>query len=106
MKKVNTAKQWVKLLIKENMISKDTDPLSHLIIIGVLNNGVKKEVVKRWLLEYYHKPTFDKMWNRAITQKIFVDGKLAVEDVEEGLTPIELSLNASCLEGFIERSSE
>ena len=106
MTKEMTAKQWVKLLIKEKQISKDDNPLAILIIIGALFKGVKKSVVKNWLLEYYHKPTFNKMWRRAIKQGIFVDGKLSVEDVDEGLTTIELFLNAACLEGFIERASE
>ena len=104
-----TAKEWHKILIDEEEISKDDNPLPHLIILGALENGkgAVKRHVKKWIGKDYltgHFQDFEKMWNIAVKQKIFVKGKITAEDPGAGLSEIELSLYALCLKGFITKS--
>jgi len=95
------------LLIQSNFISKESDSLPYLIIIGAVENDVSKTKTKEWLGEKLkgREKDFNRMWGIARKQGIFIKKSnkyyIAVEDADAGLTDIEIALYGACLEGYI-----
>jgi len=103
---VKTVNELKQMMVENNFIGKDDDTLPYLIILGAYQIGVKKRTIKKWLGDEVtdRNPDFIRMWKLAIINKIFIDGCLAVEDVDEGLTDIELGLYGGVLLGYFTRS--
>ena len=94
-----------KLIIDSNFINEKDDTLPYLIILGALQIGIDKQKVREWLgscLQGRVKE-FKRMWKLAEDNKIFVDGCISVEDVDEGLTDVELGLYGMVLTGYVTR---
>jgi hypothetical protein len=103
---VKTVEEVKQLLVENNFINKTDDMLPYLIILGAYQIGVKKRKIKEWLGDEVkdRNPEYIKMWKLAVANKIFIDGRIAVEDTDEGLTDIELGLYGGILLGYFTRS--
>jgi hypothetical protein len=101
-------KETFEMLVKDNFISETDDALPYLIIIGALQEGVDRQKVRDWLGTHLkgRVKEYKRMWKLAEDNQIFVDGCISVEDVDEGLTNIELALYGSVLLGYITRHTE
>ncbi len=101
-------KEMKTMLIKDNFISKTDDVLPYLIILGAYQEGVDIQKIRDWLGSRVQGriKEFKRIWKLAEDTQILGDGCISVEDVDEGLTSIELSLYGSVLLGYITRHSE
>ena len=103
LKPVDEVKQ---MMIKSDFIGNDDDAFPYLILLGVYQLGVNKRKVRKWLGSHVKDrySEFKRMWQLAIDNSIFIDDCLTVEDVDEGLTDVELGLYAGTLLGLFTRS--
>ena len=101
----NTPEHFHQQMIADNMYSEDSDALPFLIMMGAVLLGPIKESVRGWLenSEFYNEQEFELMWNRAVEQCLFVDGKISVENPDDGMAYVEFILGALLMKGFVER---
>ena len=104
--KIKSVDETKQMLVDSNFCKASDDMLPYLIILGAYQIGVKKHTVKKWLGKEAidRNDDFKRMWKSALDNKIFIEGCISVEDVDEGLTDIELGLYGGVLLGYFTRS--
>ena len=98
--KIETAKQCEQFGEKYHFIAKDSsieEKISFLLIMGILNTGVNKTAVKKWLSPVIdiekHAAEIDRQWNRLKENHYFKRKKILMESENLG---IEIAL-AQCV---------